>query len=50
MIAFDISVDGQRLCTAGVGEPGVVSLIASGFAAARVMKHNQHLKREYGDT
>jgi hypothetical protein len=29
MIAFEIAIDGQRKCTAGVGEVGVVSVLAT---------------------
>ena len=29
MIGFDISIDGQKVCTAGAGAVGVVSVIAS---------------------
>lgn len=29
MIAFEIAIDGHRVCTAGVGEEGVTSVIAS---------------------
>jgi hypothetical protein len=29
MIAFEISIDGQKACTAGIGDLGVVSVIAS---------------------
>ena len=29
MIAFEISIDGQRRCTAGVGDLGVLSVITS---------------------
>ena len=29
MIAFEIAIDGQRACTAGVGEQGVATVMAS---------------------
>ena len=29
MIAFEIAIDGQRVCTAGIGDQGILSVIAN---------------------